>query len=462
MPCVPSTSFVLGVMGDIFKEPPIIPQLRWARDHGGMLIYRTFGNLKVLPTEAEALKRILVVNARNYVKPHQTKWMLTQVAGESLLTTEGDSHARQRKYLNPAFHFTHLKTFVPVFCLQARTLADTWRRHLSQLASGESFAELNISEEMNKVTLDIIGITAFGFDFEAAKSEGYNKVNAAYKQVFANAGLSVSGLVRYLSNDWIPTGAAKRTNAALAIIRETVVEIVKRKRENPGGVSTDLLSLVIEQTKQEAISEQELVDQVMTFLVAGHETTATTLSWAMYLLSVNPDAQHKAAAEVRAVAGDKTLAWDDFEKMPFLAAVLDETLRLYPAAPITSREALEDDTVAGHHIPKGTPIIICPGVVHRLERYWPEPETFSPERFLPGGSGVDTKKNPFAYLPFLVGERACIGRRFALAEATAVLATLLQSFSWEPVPGRPMRPKLAVTQRPFPDLHLRIVPRTAM
>jgi len=225
---------------------------------------------------------------------------------------------------------------------------------------------------------------------------------------------------------------------------------LEHKRE-----SKDLLDLLIEaqdESTGSVLSDKEISDQVLTFLLAGHETTSVAMSWVLYCLGQHPDVAKKVTEEVTSVLANEELTWEALDKFKYLGNVIKETMRLFPPAPITNRKPIKDDIICGQPIPAGTAIIICPGVQHRLPQYWENPEKFDPDRWDKNTEPV----NNFTYMPFLAGPRGCIGNKFAIAEMKTVLATLLNQFTFSNAKGYQVKKKLTVTMRPSPGLLMEV------
>jgi cytochrome P450 len=324
------------------------------------------GMHKVVISSPSALKHVLVTNVRNYPKGYRTQRVLSGILGSSLLTTHGEEHSRQRAYIAPAFHYVRMEKFHRVFAERTQKLCQV----LHQNKAGST---VDITDAMTKLTLDIIGLTACGYDFNATGSDNQSAILSAYTTVFDSTGLSaVNFLFPWFEH--VPTPFNLRLRAAKKMVRSKVAEVIEQKRRQEAEAAgedddnaqsfeaTDLLGLLIKQmgadehgnnlsTKE--LSSEELTAQVMTFLFAGHETTATTLCWALHLLSTHPDTQLRVQVELDEVLCGKPPTHDDMAKLPVLRATVDETLRLFSAAPITSRRALGDDVIDGFEIPAG-------------------------------------------------------------------------------------------------------------
>jgi cytochrome P450 len=223
----------------------------------------------------------------------------------------------------------------------------------------------------------------------------------------------------------------------------------------------DLLSLLLyaqDEETGEGMSDKQLRDELMTLLIAGHETTSNLLSWVFYILSKHPDVRDRLHAELDQVLGGRPPEAGDLRRLSYTKMVLEETLRLYPPAWISNRSSREPDVICGYHIPAKTFIAFSPYVIHRHPDFWPEPETFDPERFAPG---EDSARPRYAYIPFGGGPHLCIGRDFAMMEATLVVATVLQHVDLRLVPGTAVRSQALATLRPRDGLPMLLTPRPA-
>jgi cytochrome P450 len=363
------TGLVLGQLPVIFKEPPIVPQLAWVKEYGPMVSYRTaLFSLKVVVTSPSALKRMLVTNVKNYPKNDFTVRMLSPIVGKSILLSENEEHRRQKAYLSPAFHFTHHARFQLSFANTARKLSQCWEATLFH--EDKKPREVDVNEAMTKMTLDIIGLTAFGYNFDSLSAND-SEIVKHYHTVFESATLSIMRILKQVFPvlEKVPTEENNKLAFALNAIKKQVKDIIEMKRKLPDDQQgDDLLSIMLQTSIDEngqkvsakGVSATELVDNVMTFMVAGHETTATTLTWALHLLSLNPDTQIRLHREVDEVLKGELPTPESMDKLPLIGAAIDETLRLFPAAPLTSRKTLEDDVLDGYKIPAGTVMIRYP------------------------------------------------------------------------------------------------------
>jgi cytochrome P450 len=257
----------------------------------------------------------------------------------------------------------------------------------------------------------------------------------------------------------LPTPGNLRARAALRTLDHIVAKIIARRRSRGPTADADLLSRLLEARDEsggEGMSDRQIRDEVMTLLLAGHETTAMALSWTWYLLDRHPETADRLRTEIDAALGDRDPTVDDMPQLASVTRVLEETMRLYPPAWIITRVATEDDEIGGYRVPAGTMITLSPYLTHRVPEVWPDPERFDPDRFLP----EQAESRPrLAYFPFAGGPRQCIGSEFALTEATLVVATIMRRYRLELLPGRTIVPQPLITLRPRGGLPM--IPRRA-
>eukprot|EP00753_Platysulcus_tardus_P021321 PLAT8822.1.p1 GENE.PLAT8822.1~~PLAT8822.1.p1 ORF type:complete len:492 (-),score=157.76 PLAT8822.1:81-1418(-) len=436
-------------MKEIIDEEPGFPHLRWTKEHGSIVHYRgILGRDKILISDPSALKRVMVDNNRNYIKPPRLTKMLSEVVGRGLLTTEGDEHSWQRKLLSPLFHFTNMKALLPIMQNKAVELLRRWQK-----AAGEG-GELKIERELAAYTMDVIGLAGFDYDFNALALGKDSKMYSVFKAI--SPGLDILGAIFPFLRS-IPTARNKERWEGLRILRSAVEDIITNKaqataKRSEPKTTRDLLDIMMaaEDSTGRRMTEAEMTDNVLTFMVAGHETTATLLTWAFYALDKNPRVQDKLRAELMdAFGGDaeREVTWEELKSLSYLEAFFQELLRRYPPVPVTSRLPLRDDELCGYHVPAGTPVFICPYAIHHNDKVWPDPFDFRPERFI-----EKPRPAPYTLLPFLAGDRSCIGSRFAMMEAKMALITLLPHLRMRCAPDVVTRTTLRVTLKPKPDL----------
>jgi cytochrome P450 len=384
----------------------------------------------------DAMQHVLVTNQNNYVKA-PTYETLEALLGKGLLTNEGASWERQRRLIQPSFARRHVVGF-------ADAMAEATADHLARWERGGSAPRrVDVAREMSALTLDIVGRTLFG----TSLAHDAGAVGPALTTVLREA----VQRIRHPLPRFIPGGerllvrAQKRFTESAAVLDGVVRELMSR-RPAAGGRET-LLGLLLD-TRDESgrpMEPTQIRDELMTFLLAGHETTANALAWTVYLLSLHPQARERLEDEVDAVLSGRVPSADDADKLVWCRAVIDESMRLYPPAWTFERQAVDDDELLGYLVPAGTVVMTPPYLVHHDARWWPNPEGFDPRRFLPG---AEPQRHKFAYLPFGGGRRQCIGSGFATLEATIVLAMICQRWRLDAVPGVPVVPEPTVTLRP--------------
>ena len=349
--------------------------------------------------------------------------------GEGLLTAEGDHWKRQRRLAQPAFHHAKIESYAAVMTGYAARMQEKWR-------DGE---ELDIHQEMMELTLRIVVRTLFGVETE--DTESISRSLSAVMRNSSGIRLILPGIFR-----WLPLPGTRQLRNGVAELDRTVFRIISQRHAG-GAESDDLLSMLMTARDEDGsqMDDRQLRDEVMTFFIAGHETTALALSWAWVLLSRNPQAERRLHEELDAVLSGRPPELSDLPNLPYTECVVKETMRLYPPAWAIAREAAESFDLAGYRIPKGANILMSQWIVHRDPRFFPNPEVFDPDRWSAGAA----KLPKFAYFPFGAGPRQCIGTAFAMMEAVLLLASIAQNFqakvranaAIEPVPGFTLRPK---------------------
>jgi cytochrome P450 len=329
-------------------------------------------------------------------------------------------------------------------------LVRRWSRHRSGRV-------LDLSLEMTRVTLDVLERTIF----TAGISRDPDALGRAITRYFGAIGpidpMDVLGLP-----EWLPRLGRIRARPALRYFEEVVGELISTRQallDRGETVPRDLLTLLLQASDPETgqgLTDIEVRANIVTFIGAGHETTANALAWALYLLSQAPDAQRRIEAEVDSVLGDDPFEAGMIERLVFTRAVIEEAMRLYPPVPFLSRAANADDRIKGYRVPKDSLVMMAPYVLHRHTTLWSDPEDFDPDRFMPDRRGSIDR---YAYLPFGAGPRICIGASFSLQEAVIVLARVVRSFRLSLEPGHVVRPLQKVTLRPDGGLPMRLTAR---
>ncbi|KAI1328366.1 cytochrome P450 [Xylariaceae sp. FL0255] len=433
-----------GQFSRISNEPTGIPMRDWVSTvpNDGIMRYRgLFNSERVLVTGAKALSEVLTIKNYDFQKPASLRFGISRILGVGVLLAEGEEHKIQRKNLMPAFAFRHVKDLYPVFWQKTREVVQAITKG-EVSAGGANTAVIEVGGWASRVTLDIIGVAGLGKDFGAIQDHN-SELNVVYRKLFQPTkmaqlmgflGLFISP--RLLS--FLPIDHNDNINGASKHIRSVCRQLIadkKNKMARKEPVAHDILTVALESG---GFTDEELVDQLMTFLAAGHETTATAMTWAIYMLSKMPEFQERLRQEVReklpSVNSDVDITSIDIDHMPLLNAFCNEILRYYAPVALTLRETARDTSVMGHPIPKGTRVILCPWAVNFNKDLWgPDAHEFNPERWLGddkrAASGGATSN--YALLTFLHGPRSCIGAAFARAEFACLVAGWAGRFSFE-------------------------------
>ena len=404
---------------------------------------RFFGHSSFILNTPDAIRHVLVDNYENYTRTPAGFRVLRPVLGEGLLIAEGRAWKHQRRTLAPAFTPRAVSTLVPHMI----TATDETIAKLKETSG----APVDLRQAMQRMTLEIAGRTMFSFEM--------SRHGATLRDFVMEYG---SRLARpHFLDLLLPLSWPSPQDFSRARFRKRWTRFIamlmgeRRAAGKNESAPRDLFDLMVAARDPEtgaAFSDEQLGDQVATMILAGHETTATALFWSLYLLALDPASQDMLAAEVQTATVNGAL---DIERLKFTRAVVDETMRLYPPAFLIARAAAGPDTVAGLPVKKKDVILIAPWLLHRHEKLWRDPNAFIPTRFVPGAPPPDR----FAYLPFGVGARVCIGAHFALVEATLALAKIIGTFRVELLDKEPVMPIGVVTTQPDRSPMFRITPR---
>src|SRR5215470_14973754 len=430
---------LFGMLFGALQQNPLEYFTKLTRQYGdvwGMRIGR-FRSLFI--NHPDLIEEVLVTKARLYHKGRilqANKYLF----GEGLLTAEGDFWLRQRRLAQPAFHRERIAAY-------AATMADYTEQMLATWRNGE---ERDIHHEMMNLALRIVGKTLFDADVTRDAREVGDTLDMLLK-IASNFGRTV------LLPLWVPTPKNLRAKAGVRRIEKIIYRIIAERRAS-GRDTGDLLSTLLEVQDEDGtrMNDRQLRDETITLFLAGHETTASTVSWTWWLLAQNPAVEKRFHEELDGVLGGRTPTMDDLAKLTYLGHVLTESLRLYPPAWGMARLAEEEHQVAGYTVRPGYGVAMAQWVVHRDARWFDAPLEFRPERW---ETGLAKQLPRFAYFPFGGGPRQCIGNTFALMEASVVLATIGQRFRLELVPGRDVQPMASITMRPRNGIRVRLVRR---
>lgn len=395
------------------------------------------------------IHQVLLEASDNYPKS-LTYVLLRRLLGQGLVTSEGELWARQRRTIQPIFRPRNVTTFGPLMSDACEEAAMRWQ------SLSDDGQPVDLAAEMSRLTLDIVGRALFSADLTGDAAAVGPAVGVLVHDIISRT-TSPLRLASLLVS--VPTPANRRAAKALQTLDDVVGRLITRRRVIPeADRPTDLLSMLLAARSEDtgdAMSNQQVRDEIMTFLVAGHETTANALAWTWYLLSLHPLVARNLRDELATVLSGRAPTDDDIPKLVYTKAVVQEAIRLFPPVVAIERDAKEDDIIGGYHVGAGTTVIISPWVCHRNPEFWHAPEAFDPDRFL--GSRAEQQAR-YTYLPFGAGRRQCIGAGFALQEAVLALATLAARFRADLIPGHPVEPQIGVTLRPKHGLQMTLQP----
>ncbi|MEO9239814.1 MAG: cytochrome P450 [Jatrophihabitantaceae bacterium] len=365
-------------------------------------------------------KHVLADNAANYHKGIglvQAK----RAIGDGLLTSDGPRWREQRRMIQPVFQAKRIAEQAPVIAEEAAALVNRLLAH----PAGEP---VNITEEMTGLTLGVLGRALLEDDLGVFGGIGHSFEAVQDQAMFEMVTLSMIPM-------WVPLPKQLRFRKARVHLEQVVRDLVANKRARPSSVGDDVMSRLIQLTSNEPdpeVGRQRMRDELVTLLLAGHETTASTLSWSFYLLDEHPDVWQRLHDEAVAVLGDRLPTMDDLAKLRYTSMVVEEVMRMYPPVWILPRLAQADDEVGGYHVPAGSDVVVSPYIMHRHPKFWQDPERFDPERFAPEATNSRPR---YAYIPFGAGPRFCVGNNLGMMEAVFVLATVARQLRLVRQPG---------------------------
>ncbi|KAF2800716.1 cytochrome P450 3A4 [Melanomma pulvis-pyrius CBS 109.77] len=458
----------------MFKRPPGAAHLKMMKEtpNDGLIHFRgLFHADRLMPTTPAALADILVHKSYDWEKPSWVRTFLRQFLGDGLLISEGDEHRHQRKNIMPAFSFRHIKDLCPVFWSKSIELcevvkADIWDKP-------EKVVEIN--HFSTQVTMDIIGLAGLGRDIGSLRNSD-DELIKSYEEILEPTNEKGVYFVFHMLFPWwfmkaLPWKLNERVKITSDSLKKICRDFVQEKRARMKMESEEHVDILSTMIRSNNFSDDGIVDQLLTFLAAGHETTSSALTWATHLLSINPSIQTRLRNEIHtAIPSPKALLDPNFdiasllESLPYLNAVCNETLRIYPTIPVTSRVALRDTSINGQFVPKGTITFIVPIATNRLPQLWgDDAEEFKPERWIDAESGRATNNggadSNYSFLTFLHGPRSCIGEKFARAEMRALIAAFCGSFEMEMAnPNEIVKGGGTLTFKPLHGMKLKLKP----
>ncbi len=430
LPPGPKGRYLVGNLLD-YSRDPLKFLTRCAREHGDVVLLKFPGPPAYLLAHPDHIEQVLVKDNRNFVKDRVTRRQLN-ILGEGLLTSDGDFWRRQRRLAQPAFHRERINKYAGTMVAYTERMLEGWR-------NGE---RKDIHRDMMRLTLAIVAKTLVDADI-SDEAEDVGDAIGAVMAHFSDQGTSV--FLRMLPDN-VPTPSNLRYRRARRELEEFIYGIIEARRRS-GWDTGDLLSMLLHATDEDGnrMSDDQLRDEVMTIIMAGHETTAIALSWTWRLLALHPEVERKLHSELDEQLGDSAPAVEDLPYLTYTNAVLKESMRLYPPAWAIGREAVEDCEIGGYHVPAKTQLFISQYVVHRDPRFFENPDAFDPDRWT---GGLEKRIPKYAYFPFGGGPRLCIGQSFAKMEAALVLATIARRFRIRLSGERDSIPQPSITLRP--------------
>jgi cytochrome P450 len=411
-------------------------------------ILERFGGRLLQVADPDIVKAVLLDHADAFERDPLSQRVLRPLVGDGLLTAEGERWRMQRRSAAPAFRPSALLALVPVMAKAGETMAGR------MLARTGTRIPVDVAAEMTRGTLDVIAETLLGAGDPAFSHERISQVISDYIEILGRVDVfDVFGVP-----EWVPRPWTAKGRRAVRKVQDAAVEALARRRAI-GASGTDLLGLLLSARDPETgagLSDRELRDNIVTFISAGHETTAQALTWTLYLIANDPGVQDRLAAEAAQICGRGPITPEMTERLAYHLMVIREAMRLYPPVAVTQRRALRGFKAGSLEIKAGDIVILLIYVIHRHRRLWEAPECFDPERFAPERAAG---RHRFAYLPFGGGPRICIGAKFAELEAVTMLAALVRKLRFLPNPAHRIVPKVRITTRPEGGMPLFVEPR---
>jgi cytochrome P450 len=412
---------------------------RCRRDYGDVVRMRFLYLTAHFLYHPADIEYVLVTNAKNFIKSRSLRTPFFQrLVGNGLLTSEGEVWKRQRRLAQPAFHRQRISAYAEVMVEYGSRMIASWR-------AGET---RDIHRDMMRLTLEVVVKTLFNTDV-SAEADKVGQVLSQMAKPFAS-----QATLKWILDNRLPTSTHRSFNRAAREIDEIVYRLIAERRSS-GSDEGDLLSMLLAAHDEDGsrMNDKQLRDEVMTLFLAGHETTALTLSWAWYLLAQNPESEAKFHAELDEVLDSGLPAVDDLARLKYTEMIAKESMRLYPPAYALGREAIEECELGGYRVPAGAQVFMFQWATQRDPRFFAEPDAFRPERWTEEFSNRLPK---YAYFPFGGGPRACIGNYFAMMEIVMLLATIGQRFRFSLVPDQQVSLMPAMSLRPANGIKIKV------
>ncbi|MCW1969941.1 MAG: cytochrome P450 [Anaerolineae bacterium] len=419
--------------------------IRLGREYGPVVSFQ-FGPISMyVISTPETMYEVLVEQAAKFYKTKMTKAVLKPMLGDGLIISDGEFWRRQRKLTQPAFHAKRIEGY-------ADTMVKLTEQAMHDWQTGQTRP---IDQDMMELTLNIVTETLFGTKLSEQDTQNIRKAVEIGQD---NSNYKFTRVVTPPA--WVPTARNKRGKWAIQAIEDVVLRVIAERRASQEDKG-DLLSMLLlasdgDGDKNAGMTDQQARDEAVTLMLAGHETTSNTLTWAWYLLSQHPEIEAKLHGELDRVLGGRTPTLADLAQLPYTDAIIKETLRLYPAAYLTAREAIEDVVIGGYQLKAGREVIVPIYALHRDPRYYDAPEAFRPDRWLENGGTLEKRLPKGAYLPFGMGPRVCIGNMFASMEARLLLATIARRWQLRLAPDQQVAVEPLVTLCPKYGMRMQV------
>ncbi len=425
-----------GIVGNfpMASADPLALLEQWRSQYGDLVYYRAFSRHVYFVTHPDLIREVLLTSHRNFIKGEALR-NNRRIFGNGLLTSEGQTWLQQRRLIQPAFHRDKIAACADAMVAQTADQMAEWRH-------GE---ERDLYREMMQLALKVVCKALFRIEIPPERDRFAAALDTVL-ELSAGGRMLLPPLLRLL-----PTPGNMRYLRSVRVLDKIVYSLIAERRRE-GSEGGDLLSELLQATDAEGrpLSETQVRDEIMTLLLAGHETTAVTLTWTWFLLARNPAVEHALADELRSVLAGRVPGMDDLPRLPYTARVVKEAIRLYPPIWALVRSAIHDCDLGGYRVPAGSTVLLSQWVTHRDPRFFADPERFDPDRWL------REPAHRFAYFPFGGGPRSCIGASFATMEATLILATVAQQFSFRISEGFTPQRVPTITLRPGRGMRMRL------
>ncbi len=436
-PRAPGLRLWLPLPGGRFREflrDPLGFQFRARAQYGDVFRLQVGPLLNHFVFHPDHVRYVLHERPKNFVRGWHYG-VLRGLCGDNLIVSEGDYWRRQRRLAQPAFHRSRLTGYADIMVDATLRLRARWQAEAGQ-------GEIDVGQEMSRLALAIASRTLFDRDI----SYDADVVGRSLRIVMAHLEHRLNHPFTTLPK-LFPTPGNLRFRGAARILSKIVLDLVRERRRSARDHG-DLLSMLMQaqdEETSEAMTDEQLRSEALAFLLAGHETSATALTWTWYLLATHIEVQTRLREEVQNAVGDRPPTLADLPQLPLTRMVLEESMRLYPPVWTLPRQAVERDAIGGFDIPARSTVLLCQAVTHRHPKVWEQPDVFDPDRFSPERAAAIPKG---AYFPFLGGPHQCIGQEFAMLEMRLVVALLVQAFELRLVPGQSIQPHASVALRP--------------